>query len=78
MRRWLPAARHGGGGALVTVALGEDAREMEHDEAKVVMEVEGCEAPRGGGMTVAMELGHRQAWQAHLRAAVAREEEESE
>jgi len=28
---------------------------MEHNEAKAMMEVEGCEALRGGGMTAAME-----------------------
>ena len=43
----------------MTVALGEHAQEMEHDEAKAMMEVEGSEALRGGGITVAMELGRR-------------------
>ena len=37
--------------------LGECTCKMEHDEMKVVTEAEGCEALRGGGMTVAMELG---------------------
>ena len=47
MRRRLPAARHGGGGAPVTVALGERAREIENDEAKAVTVVQGCEALGG-------------------------------
>ena len=51
---------------------------MEHDEVKAVMEVEGCEALEDGAMMVAMELDHRWPWRARPRAAVAREEEESE
>ena len=77
-RRQLPTVRYGGGGAPMMVALGERAREMEHDEVKAVTEVEGCEALEDGAMTVAMELDHRRPWRARPRAAVAREEEESE
>ena len=37
--------------------LGEHVCEVENDEAKAVMVVQGCEALGGGGTMVAMELG---------------------
>jgi len=51
---------------------------MEHDKAKAVMEVEGCEVCRGGGTMAAIELGRQRQWRGRPRAVVAREEEESE
>ena len=41
----------------MTVDLGKRAREIENDEAKAVMVVQGCQALGGGGTTAAMELG---------------------
>ena len=37
--------------------LGERVCEVENDEVKVVMVVQGCEVLGGGGTTVTMELG---------------------
>ena len=61
MRRWPLAVRHGRGGAPMTFGLGEHAREMEHDEAKAVMHVVGCEGawrPGNGGGHGAPLLRH--------------------